>query len=389
MGPEMAAFFSLLLIGLFAVRGEILDNSTPAEEAAKLFHRLEPFFHPPEQFAGDLTGYKSPLVKNDGTFVKNAADWPARRKEILETWHGLMGRWPDLIERPTMTVMEQENRDGILQQHIRIGLAPGRETDDAYLLIPPGKGPFPAVVVVFYEAKTAIGRGTGPFRDFAIQLAKRGFVTLSLGGDPNTYYPNRVNAQLQPLSFHAYEAANACNFLTHLPQVDPRRIGIVGHSYGGKWAMFASCLYDKFACAAWSDAGVVFDEKRSNVNYWDQWYLGYEAGKERKTGRIPYDELPRTGPYKKLIETGHDLHELHALMAPRPFLVSGGSEDRVERWKALNHAVAVNKLLGYQNRVAMTLRPAHSPTAESNEQLYEFFEFFLKYCKALQSPNLK
>ena len=27
------------------------------------------------------------------------------------------------------------------------------------------------------------------------------------------------------------------------------RIGIVGHSYGGKWALFASCLYDKFACA--------------------------------------------------------------------------------------------------------------------------------------------
>ena len=47
-----------------------------------------------------------------------------------------------------------------------------------------------------------------------------------------------------------------------------------------------------------------------------------------------------------MIEDGRDLHELHALMAPRPFLVSGGSEDPPERWKALNHAVAVNKLLG-------------------------------------------
>ena len=41
-------------------------------------------------------------------------------------------------------------------------------------------------------------------------------------------------------------------------------------------------------------------------------------------------------------------------MAPRPFLVSGGSEDPPARWKALNHAVAVNKLLGHENRVAMT-----------------------------------
>jgi hypothetical protein len=79
-----------------------------------------------------------------------------------------------------------------------------------------------------------------------------------------------------------------------------------------------------------------------------------------------------------MIADGRDLHELHALMAPRPFLVSGGSEDRPDRWKALNHAVAVNKLLGHKDRVAMTNRPAHSPTAESNVQIYRFFEHFLK-----------
>ena len=140
--------------------------------------------------------------------------------------------------------------------------------------------------------------------------------------------------------------------------------------------MFASCLYEKFACAAWSDGGIVFDEKRANVNYWEPWYLGYEKDRERKPG-IPTEQNPRTGPYKKMIETGHDLHELHALMAPRPFLVSGGAEDQPERWKALNHAVAVNAFLGYKDRVAMTNRKGHSPTAESNEQLYDFFEYFL------------
>jgi hypothetical protein len=79
-----------------------------------------------------------------------------------------------------------------------------------------------------------------------------------------------------------------------------------------------------------------------------------------------------------MIEEGRDLHELHALMAPRPFLVSGGSEDPPERWKALNHTVAVNRLLGSENRVAMTNRKGHSPTPESNEQMYAFFEHFLK-----------
>lgn len=94
---------------------------------------------------------------------------------------------------------------------------------------------------------------------------------------------------------------------------------------------------------------------------------------------MPSQSNPRTGPYKRLYEAGRDLHELHALMAPRPFLVSGGAEDRPERWKALNHAIAVNRLLGYENRVAMTNRKGHSPTQESNEQLYLFFEYFLKH----------
>jgi hypothetical protein len=79
-----------------------------------------------------------------------------------------------------------------------------------------------------------------------------------------------------------------------------------------------------------------------------------------------------------MMEKGMDLHELHALMAPRPFLVSGGAEDQPTRWRALNHAVAVNKLLGYEGRVGMTNRKTHDPTEESNDRLYEFFEHFLK-----------
>ena len=99
---------------------------------------------------------------------------------------------------------------------------------------------------------------------------------------------------------------------------------------------------------------------------------------------MPTTANPRTGAYKELIKNGHDLHELLALMAPRPFLVSGGSEDPPERWRALNHVVAVNRLLGYTNRVAMTHRAGHTPTPESNEQIYLFLEHFLK-----QSPVKK
>ncbi|HLF93180.1 MAG TPA: sialidase, partial [Planctomycetota bacterium] len=156
-------------------------------------------------------------------------------------------------------------------------------------------------------------------------------------------------------------------------------------------ALFASCLYDKFAAAAWSDPGIVFDERdrrkqnpSGSVNYFDVWYLGFELGQpndpeiKRAFRKLPGEGQARTGAYKELVEGGHDLVELHALMAPRPFLVSGGSADLVERWPALNHAIAVNHLLGHQDRVAMTNRGGHDPTDESNGQIYRFFEGWLR-----------
>jgi hypothetical protein len=318
-----------------------------------------------------------PLKFDDGRVVKSADDCPKRRQGILKIWHHLLGPWPALIDKPKVEYLDKEKRDGRTQHRVRLEIAPKPTTDDAYLLMPEGKGPFPAVLVIFYDAGTGIGKGKVPRCDFALLLAKRGFVTLSQGSAPPSFYPSKEKAQLQPLSFHAYVAANCHAILANLPEVDARHIGVVGHSYGGRWAMFAACLYYKFACRGWSDPGIVFGEKRANVNYWEPWCLGYQPGRVRRAG-IPTEANPRTGAYKRLVEAGHDLHELHALMAPRPFLVSGGSEDGPEQWKALNHAVAVNDLLRAKNRVAMTNRKGHSPTDESNEQLDLFFEYPLK-----------
>ncbi len=265
-------------------------------------------------------------------------------------------------------------RENFTQHKVRVDAAADLRID-GYLLVPRVAGRLPAVLVVYYEPETGAGMNEKEHRDFAYQLARRGFVALSIGW-PNAYTEAKSRS-LQPLSCLAYLAANCATALARRDDVDGRRIGIVGHSFGGKWAMFASCLSEKFACAAWSDPGIVFDETRPNVNYWEPWYLGWEAGKTRKPG-VPGPANPRTGPYRDLIEAGRDLHELHALMAPRPFLVSGGAEDPPLRWQALNHAVAVNRLLGHEARVGMTNRPGHSPTEESNQQMFAFFEHFLK-----------
>ncbi len=375
-------FCGLLMLFLtlsvpFVCAGEKPD-SAPSETQKKLWKQISPYFEPPEEFKGDLGNFKSPLKFYDGRPVKTPEDWQSRREEIRKTWHTMLGEWPPVNEHPKVEYLKQVHRDNFTQYTVRFDIAPGH-LNTGYLLIPDGAKPdhhTPAVLVVYYEPETGVGL-KGEDRDFAYQLAKRGFVTFSVGHDYSLYYPNREKAEIQPLSALAYGAANAFHVLENRKEVDPKRIGIVGHSYGGKWAMFASCLYDKFACAAWSDGGIVFDDSRPSVNYWEPWYLGYEGPDFRKRG-LPTEENPRTGLYKRLIKEGHDLHELHALMAPRPFLVSGGAEDQPKQWRALNHSVAVNRFLGYENRVAMTNREKHAPNPESNEQMYQFFEYWLK-----------
>lgn len=344
--------------------------------------RIAPFFSPPDQWADQFGDYRSPLRFDDGRPVRTAEDWQKRRAEILDRWHGLMGPWPPLITEPEVEVLESERRENFDQLRIRFRWTP-KELTTGYLLIPDGEGRRPAVVVVYYEPETAIGLGK-PHRDFAYQLARRGFVALSVGTTEATqsrtyalYYPNLEDARVEPLSMLAYAAANAWHVLAARPEVDAKRIGIVGHSFGGKWAMFASCLFDRYACAVWSDPGIVFDEQRGSVNYYEPWYLGYHPPPWRKRGPIT-EENPARGLYPRLVAARHDLHELHALMAPRPFLVSGGSEDPPKRWTALNHTIAVNRLLGYTNRAGMTNRPEHSPNEESNAQIYAFFEHFLQ-----------
>jgi dienelactone hydrolase len=378
----------LLLFVLLLLLNQAVSISLSREDGAPSINdipgQIAPFFSPPPKLANDFGEYRSPLRFYNGTSVKTQQDWQKRRNEILKTWHGIMGKWPPLIENPKIEYLGKKHRENFTQHKVRIEIAPQQQTVDGYLLVPDGDRLFPAMVAVYYDPETAVGLGK-ELRDFGYQLTKRGFVTLSIGTPEFSslkapykplYESGKNDIPLQPLSALAYVAANCHTALANMPEVDPNRIGIMGHSYGGKWAMFAACLYDKFACTVWSDPGIVFDENRANVNYWEPWYLGYDPNQQRQRG-IPNATKPRTGAYRKLYSEGFGLHELHALMAPRPFLVSGGSEDRPKRWKALNHTIAVNKLLKRENRVAMTNRKVHSPTPESNEQIYIFLEHIL------------
>jgi hypothetical protein len=352
---------------------------TVGRGAGETWKKIEGIFAPPPELRDVFGDYPSLRTFHDGRPVQTPADWRTHRAEVLAAWHRIMGPWPALLDHPKIELLSSKHEENFTRQAVRVDVAPGRMTD-GYLILPDGEGPFPAVLTVYYGPKEAAGlvakvMGT---HSFGYQLSRRGFVTLNIGADPGSYYPDEKTAQLQPLSFLAYIAANGHTALAGRPDVDGGRIGIVGHSFGGKWAMFAACLYEKFAAGAWSDPGIVWDEARPNVNYWEPWYLGHEPGKKKRTAGVPTGENPATGAYVTLRDEGHDLHELQALMAPRPFLVSGGSEDQPERWKPLNRVREVYDLLGAPNRVAMSNRPAHTPTPAAVEQMCLFFEYFLK-----------
>jgi len=146
---------------------------------------------------------------------------------LSQQWTERLGAWPTLLTKPQVEVLGSERRENFVQHRVRFLWTPKQKTT-GYLLVPDGDGRRPAVLSVYYEPETAVGL-KGEHRDFAYQLAKRGFVALSMGLGSSLYYPDKERAELQPLSALAYAAANAHQLLAGRSEVDPERIGIVGH----------------------------------------------------------------------------------------------------------------------------------------------------------------
>ncbi len=112
--------------------------------------------------------------------------------------------------------------------------AGGRIT--AYLAVPPGGGPFPAVVYLHGS-----GGGRLDMTPLATWLAGRGAVALSVDSPfartPAPSVPRGVAGvrKQRDLGVQAVvELRRAIDVLDSLPQVDPERVGFVGYSAGAK-----------------------------------------------------------------------------------------------------------------------------------------------------------
>jgi dienelactone hydrolase len=108
------------------------------------------------------------------------------------------------------------------------------------LTLPSGKGPFPAVVMVAGSGANDFDETIGPnkpFRDIAQGLAKAGIASLRY--DKRTLdYPeqwddkggNNVDSEVTE------DALSAVHALAKVPQVDPHRVMVLGHSLGAMLA---------------------------------------------------------------------------------------------------------------------------------------------------------
>jgi hypothetical protein len=119
------------------------EQAPVGKQTSSLPAAIAPFFQPPADLAQDYGSYESPLKFSDGRRVESRAQWPARRAEILKTWHDLMGPWPPLLENPKLERLEQTRRENFTQHRVQLETAPGW-TSNGYLLVPDGDGPFPA-----------------------------------------------------------------------------------------------------------------------------------------------------------------------------------------------------------------------------------------------------
>src|SRR3954452_13749595 len=135
--PHSGQGFLPLLLATFLLVVAPVAADQPASPQA-LWKTLEPFAQPPQEFAGKLGSYRSPLQFDNGSIAKTAMDWTRRRDEILKTWHKHLGPWPPRVDRPVIKTLEKVERDGYTESKVQVQASPDDKWVDGYLLRPKG-----------------------------------------------------------------------------------------------------------------------------------------------------------------------------------------------------------------------------------------------------------
>ena len=238
----------------------------------------------------------------------------------------------ELVETAvTFEVGDSIGQTGYVRQRISYTAADG-DTIPAFLLIPDGDGPFPALLVHHQHASQrhlgkseVAGIAGDPLQAFGPTLAQRGFIVLapdSVCFEDRRKHASSITAHERDDLAHFIElgerltqgdtlmrkvlsdASSGLALLAHHSRVDAARIGAIGHSYGGNTTLFQAALEPRIAFAVSSGALCSYAYKRQH--------------------NIPLEMA--------LIIPGFaarwDLHDLLQCVAPRPILIVSAADDQ-------------------------------------------------------------
>jgi dienelactone hydrolase len=133
----------------------------------------------------------------------------------------------------------------------RAATGPNAGRVSAYLVLPRGKGPFPAVIYGHWCMPGSAQLNRTEFLDEALVLARSGVISLlpdhviALPGFVADQSPLNT-AQIDVLVQQVVNTRRGADFLLSRPDVDPKRLAYVGHSCNGEVAGFLSGIDKRF-----------------------------------------------------------------------------------------------------------------------------------------------
>jgi hypothetical protein len=166
----------------------------------------------------------------DGTFTQAGAHLPLLLKRVKDQ--------SELeLRRPQNPVKPYPYRE----EEVTYANKAGGNTLAAMLTIPPGKGPFPAVLLIVgsgpHDRDESV-MGHKPFLVLADYLTRKGIVVLR--ADKRGVGKSTGDHDTATIADHATDAEAGVAYLKARPEVNPRKIGLIGHSEGGIVAPMAA-----------------------------------------------------------------------------------------------------------------------------------------------------
>tara|TARA_Y100000588_G_scaffold376876_1_gene455206 strand:- start:195 stop:1166 length:972 start_codon:yes stop_codon:yes gene_type:complete len=263
------------------------------------------------------------------TSIPSTSVWEEKRAAVLQAMQEIMGPLPGADKRCALDLHIEEEIDcgSYVRRAISYASEPNARTP-AYLLVPnPAleQGVKCPAALCLHPTddkvgnKVVVGLGGKENRQYASELAERGFVCLApsypLLAD---YQPDLESLWYQSGTMKAiWDNVRGLDLLESLPYVVPDKFGAIGHSLGGHNAIYTACFDQRIAAVA-SSCG--FD---SFADYMDGDIRGWTSTRY----------MPSLKDYAA--ETPFDFHDLIAALAPRLCFVSAPLHDSNFKWKSV------------------------------------------------------